>query len=416
MVRDDSDGDFDAGTFNDTYRSGTGSSAKVKLQVGGFSRTTLGKIDYEPCESLDNWAEDSGYDSATLSIVTDYVKAGTYSIKHYQNQSGFGVWYRNHANQTGVFYYLFWVRLTSTARRWYFGSANTTRGASSSFAGPYIMMDGGYIYYYVGSSQYTISTITSGWHYIVLKMDVGNDTFDLWVDGVLKKSGGGFRYSKTNLDRFYTQGGLDTGDAARIDELSVSTSRTITVNGLSDGWYFKVLKGSNSYQSPPASSGSTSLDCATLNDPPPYDEIEIYDNNDNLILDGQFQNDIWAGDVYNYTAGASAGDFISQVHDLGEGINLPEGLSWGGSVPSGATLKFQLRAGHQSTLSGDFEGPTGPGDYFESSPAEVPSKWAGCRYIQYKAYLDKGSSQTGPELDWVEIAYRKYRGPIKLRF
>lgn len=85
-----------------------------------------------------------------------------------------------------------------------------------------------------------------------------------------------------------------------FDDFIMMRGEAITVNGLSDGWYFKVRKGSNYHQSSAASGGSATLDISSL-PLPPYDELELYDNNNNLILDNQFPGDVWGGDVYNYT-------------------------------------------------------------------------------------------------------------------
>lgn len=71
--------------------------------------------------------------------------------------------------------------------------------------------------------------------------------------------------------------------------------------GLPDGWYFKVRKGSNYYQSSSASGGSASLTCTTLPEPPPFDELELYNSGGQLIFDDRFPGDVWPGDVYAYS-------------------------------------------------------------------------------------------------------------------
>jgi hypothetical protein len=53
-----------------------------------------------------------------------------------------------------------------------------------------------------------------------------------------------------------------------------------------------------------------------------------------------------------------------------------------------SNVSLQIRAGDQADLSdASFEGPTGTGDYFTSSPTNIPSRWHGKRYIQYKIFF-----------------------------
>lgn len=91
-----------------------------------------------------------------------------------------------------------------------------------------------------------------------------------------------------------------SGQHDDFDYLVVYRSWTIAMNGLPDGSYFKIKKGGSTYQSSAATGGSSTLDITTFADRPPYDEIEVYDSGSNLILDNQFSNDVYGGDVYNF--------------------------------------------------------------------------------------------------------------------
>jgi hypothetical protein len=108
-------------------------------------------------------------------------------------------------------------------------------------------------------------------------------------------------YSNPDLDNNYSTTGSNV--TSYFDDFIMIRGESIMMNGLSDGWYFKVRKGSNYYQSSSASGGTASLDCTSFETQAPFDEIEVYNNNNQLILDNQFPGDVWPGDAYTYSSG-----------------------------------------------------------------------------------------------------------------
>lgn len=112
-----------------------------------------------------------------------------------------------------------------------------------------------------------------------------------------------------------------------------------------------------------------------------------------------------------------SGDYVSDILDAGGSVNY-DSISWEASVPSGASLQFQIRTADSiANLIGDagppvvseatFVGPDGTdATYYTATPSMItldPSR-IGEQYLQWKAYFDKGTSIT-PTLYDVTIKY-----------
>jgi predicted phosphodiesterase len=166
---------------------------------------------------------------------------------------------------------------------------------------------------YVSSSSTTIKTGTfsaaaNNWYIIASYFNGNSKTTYIGAAG----STLGTKLTDSADTSFQTghstgvKGAPAAGQTDYFDWLLVQKSWTITVNGMSDNWYFKVFKGANSYKSTPSSSSTSTLDISTLADRAPYDKIAIYDASGNVILDNQFSNDVYGGDVYNFGSTTTA--------------------------------------------------------------------------------------------------------------
>lgn len=150
------------------------------------------------------------------------------------------------------------------------------------------------------------------------------------------------------------KGAPASGATDYFDWLLVQKSWTVTVTGMSDNWYFKVVKGANSYQSGVSASGSAALDISTLADRAPYDHVEIYDNSNVLQLDNQFAGDVYGGDAYSYSQAAvfdfslgnSGGITVAQG---GSGSNTIT-VTWNGVSPT-QSVSLSCTAGLPSGAS-----------------------------------------------------------------
>jgi type II secretory pathway pseudopilin PulG len=113
-----------------------------------------------------------------------------------------------------------------------------------------------------------------------------------------------------------------------------------------------------------------------------------------------------------------SGDFISYILDTENTNNIYDSISWEANVPPGSTLGFQIRTadtidnlignpGPPEFTEATFVGPDGTdATFYTTSPDSIaldPSS-TGNRYLQWKAFFDKGSS-TSPTLYDVTIKY-----------
>jgi len=94
---------------------------------------------------------------------------------------------------------------------------------------------------------------------------------------------------------------------ARIKNIKVYTSETITVTGLKDGQKFKLYNsgGSEVATSGAASGGQATLSISSLSSRPPYQKIAVTDTDGSTIkwtMDSGHSayNDIWGGDTFEY--------------------------------------------------------------------------------------------------------------------
>ncbi|MEA3328336.1 MAG: hypothetical protein U9Q08_01130, partial [Candidatus Omnitrophota bacterium] len=137
-------------------------------------------------------------------------------------------------------------------------------------------------------------------------------------------------------------------------------------------------------------------------------------------------NKVWLGDLYGgyiyrykgmeYFASA---EVTSSQFDAGE-ISTFDSIEWIASTPGASSVKFRLRAAEDNSGSPgtwtDWLGPAGTGDYYETSGEEINDDLTGCQWLQYKCFLESGSS---PVLEEVTINYtvdEDWEGPTFTNF
>lgn len=116
-------------------------------------------------------------------------------------------------------------------------------------------------------------------------------------------------------------------------------------------------------------------------------------------------------------ATVQSGDYISGILDAGAAVDF-DSISWQASVPTGSSLQFQIRtadslanllgtAGPPAVAEATFVGPDGTdATFYTATPSMItldPAR-TGEQFLQWRAYLDKGSSIT-PTLYDVTIKY-----------
>jgi RHS repeat-associated protein len=103
---------------------------------------------------------------------------------------------------------------------------------------------------------------------------------------------------------------------------------------------------------------------------------------------------------------AASGTYTSRVYDASSSVYW-NSLTWMATVPTGATLKFQVAASNTATGPFTFIGPDGTsGTYFTTSGTALPSVFTTTeyRYFQYQATFLPGSGGS-PTLSRVDVAY-----------
>ncbi|MEW5761010.1 MAG: kelch repeat-containing protein [Candidatus Thermoplasmatota archaeon] len=120
--------------------------------------------------------------------------------------------------------------------------------------------------------------------------------------------------------------------------------------------------------------------------------------------DYQYFDDTW---VYGLMSYFNSGTFISAEYDTYANVSFKT-IHWNASVPSGTSLKFQIKTGNtKSDLSSkNFVGPDGTvNSYYTTSGSTLWFGHNGDRLLQYKAYLGTTDSSKTPILDDVTITY-----------
>lgn len=117
--------------------------------------------------------------------------------------------------------------------------------------------------------------------------------------------------------------------------------------------------------------------------------------------------------TFSYSSYTSSGTLISSIYDAADPTNVVASVAWNpASLPTGTTIKFQLRSGSttSSVASATWIGPDGTNStYFTTYTGETSSSTmrdgSGDRYFQYKAFLDTTNSAFTPTLSSVTVTY-----------
>src|SRR3972149_2835765 len=110
-------------------------------------------------------------------------------------------------------------------------------------------------------------------------------------------------------------------------------------------------------------------------------------------------------------AGFTDGNYESPSFDAGLGRAILHTLTWNAAVLAGSSLKFQI-ATKNTDVQGpwpdlDFVGPNGTGTYYESSPSTISSVHDRDRYIRYKVFFHRETTDPpdSPVLQSVTVNY-----------
>ena len=110
----------------------------------------------------------------------------------------------------------------------------------------------------------------------------------------------------------------------------------------------------------------------------------------------------------NLVAYGSPGTLISSVIDLGVTSANLTSLTFGSTIPTNTTIKFQIRSADTSggIDSATWYGPTGTSDYYTTTGTDINTDVSSKRYIQYKVILETTDGADTPILNDVTIGYK----------
>ena len=128
---------------------------------------------------------------------------------------------------------------------------------------------------------------------------------------------------------------------------------------------------------------------------------------------GDTTQDSWGIDAVlltrqeEYSQYYSSGIFISQKKDIGQDSNFNQ-IRWSETQPIGTDIKFRIRSAPTEVEldSATWYGPTGTDDYYTNpTGTTINPVHNGDRWIQYQTYLSSTDPTNTPELEDVSISY-----------
>jgi hypothetical protein len=130
-----------------------------------------------------------------------------------------------------------------------------------------------------------------------------------------------------------------------------------------------------------------------------------------VLFGGAYDTFPWYNDetwVYENFLNTTNGTYISEPFDTGSNSSFDE-LTWEAVLPWDTFIKFRLRSAENESALIDlpFVGPDGSNDkyYVDETGSAIWSGHYRDRWVQYKAFFDKGTSKTSPKLKDVTISY-----------
>jgi len=193
----------------------------------------------------------------------------------------------------------------------------------------------------------------------------------------------------------------------------------------SDGTYFYVIEWGGSKRI--SRIGPMDFSVSTW----PVHATWTSDQASTSVINGQYDwvnNKVWLGDlvgpdIYRYQGMEhySSGNIISSQFDAGE-ISTFDTIEWTATIPGTSSLKFQLRAANDSNGSPDSSswtdwlGPTSTGDFYDESGEEINADLTGYQWLQYKSFLESGSTPTLEEVTLNYTVDEDQEGPTFTNF
>jgi hypothetical protein len=432
---DTSDTDFDAGTFVQTQRTGVGSAASVILaeEVAGaqFGFTTIGSTSY-PTVNFGNTNVETETTGVTGYInyfrMPIAIKGTVKSIKLYVGTSAGNIRVAIYSESGGLPYQLQCESASvaaGTAGQWQEITLPTTYLDLSTFWIAIQQDNANFKAKKIAATDYTYAyqSYTYG-PYPSVASAATSGTQKLSAYAICVQIKGFIKATKAVLSTSGNVSGLKFYAHASGYEVRVAIYDNASPKALK--WQGIIGATSVGWNDIPISAGTPSslyLDAGTYwvcwqvnttSDVPSYTagasgdgwyKAQTYGSYPATITGETSTAEKWS--EYGYITGSyyATGNFTSPVIDTGVASPDYTTMLANCTVPGATVIKYQFKA---ATTSGGlagvaFEGPTGPTDYFTVNVSQnVPSKWDGKRYCQYKFFLEKADNNT-PSLDDITV-------------
>ena len=204
-------------TFWVEVQEDLGSNRNIYIYYGKSDATTGSNIantfifgdDFDD-GNISDWTLDPAPNSP--AIVSSQYISSPYSV-YSGNQGGM---YHTVPAQTGKFIAEFHTRYTNSGDRYYYMFLN--EGGTNSILIAYFQ---DYLKYYVTSYFNVYDTAINTWYKIKQVVNVGTDTYDIYVNDALKKSAAGFRNAATQIDRISFSSNINFPNPGYVDDVRV---------------------------------------------------------------------------------------------------------------------------------------------------------------------------------------------------
>lgn len=291
---------------HDSYYSYANTRTQNSFQGGTvLERTSTGKIFYDSFDDWDysDWIVDAGGGSVQLDGSADPTRAPSIELTR-TTTSGSPSAAHQFAEQSGNFN-------IQTSFRSHSGYSNYIMVMSNSGARINFESEWGFFKCYYGSGWLTVAPCEyNTWYDIGFAVNYSNNTYDIYIDGVLVRSNAPLLGSgPLNSIKFQTNsvGGSTT---LWFDDVRIYKSNAVTVNGLEAGDIVE-LYNSRGELLDRSKSGTLDIPAFSRLSLPAY--IKLLKVGDTTVSTPMM--DIWGGDAYSIADGT----FIAPVEEYSDG-------------------------------------------------------------------------------------------------
>jgi RNA polymerase subunit RPABC4/transcription elongation factor Spt4 len=131
-------------------------------------------------------------------------------------------------------------------------------------------------------------------------------------------------------------------------------------------------------------------------------------NGVSVLFGGTMVNYVWGGTFELNHTYVPSGTYETATFDAGGPVANWGYLNWTGQEPLDTNIQFRIASNNDGNPPWNYEGPTGPGDYYNATsgtPDLIAATHNGNRYLRIMVFLDTADISVSPKLDNVSITY-----------